>query len=166
MAGNLLGCWVFDICQNSLKLNFSSQTANFFLAELWRCHTLKVLKYTSDIFPALLFLYYSRPGMNQTITSPYPRLCRQSSSRDKAAVLQGWPPGASLPPDTQTMSLWEELFSWHEMGIRVQLAGLLCTSSFSKWSLTARAACIKLACVGNAFLLMHGWRTRSNQMQH
>lgn len=104
--------------------------------------------------------------MNQTIPSPHPRLCRQSSSRDKAAVAQGWAPGASLPPDTQTMPLWVEEFSWHEVGIRVQLAGLLCTLSFSKWSLTARAACIKLACVGSAFLLMHGGWTRSNQMQH
>lgn len=30
MAGNVLGCWVFDICQNSLKLNFSSRTAKIF----------------------------------------------------------------------------------------------------------------------------------------
>lgn len=164
MAGNVLGCWVFDICQNFLKLSFSSQTAKIFS---WITEIPYTQSANIDLvhLPSPAFLCYSRPGMNQTIPGPCLRLCRQSSSRDKAAVVQRGPPGASLPPDTKTTSLWEEEFSWHEVGIRVQLAGLLCTSSFPKWSLTARAACIKLACVGSAFLLMHGWRTRSNQMQ-
>lgn len=44
---------------------------------------------------------------------------------------------------------------------------LFCTyfSKKKSFSVAVRAACTDLACAGSSFLLMHGWRTRSNQMQ-
>lgn len=165
MAGNVLGCWVFDICQNSLKLSFSSQTANIFSWIMKMPYTQSInidLRHLPSSAFFVLFQTWNEPDHPKPLPQTLQKEQQQGQSCSGTRVAT-WCQPPSWHPAT---SLWEEEFSWHEVGIRVQLAGLLCTSFFPKWSLTARAACIKLACVGSAFLLMHGWRTRSNQIQH